>query len=118
MNKNNLIEWFSFSLKNETLVFNVFVYSTFEESLPTLPDMIMDFRTNKDKIDLSAINASHNIAGNDTNFIYFVEKFRGVPGETVISYEKGNFYHVSVNADDDLEPDFVIKVAAEVVSGQ
>lgn len=47
---------------------------------------------------------------------YFVEKFRGVSGETVISYnDKDHFYHVSINADDNLEPDFVIKVAADAV---
>lgn len=112
-NLNKLL--FPFS-ENETPTSNVFVYTTFAESLPTSPDMIMDFRTNKDKIDLSAINVRHNIAHKDKNFIHFVEKFRGVPGETVISYnDKDHFYHVSINADDNLEPDFVIKVAADAV---
>lgn len=112
----NLNKLLSPSSENETPTSNVFVYTTFAESLPTSPDMIMDFRTNKDKIDLSAINARHNIARKDKNFIHFVEKFRGVPGETVISYnDKDHFHYVSINADDNLEPDFVIKVAAEAV---
>ncbi|WGL98251.1 M10 family metallopeptidase C-terminal domain-containing protein [Arsenophonus sp. aPb] len=112
----NLNKLLSPSSENETPTSNVFVYTTFAESLPTSPDMIMDFRTNKDKIDLSAIDARHNIARKDKNFIHFVEKFRGVPGETVISYnDKDHFHYVSINADDNLEPDFVIKVAAEAV---
>ncbi|HGJ5872259.1 MAG TPA: M10 family metallopeptidase C-terminal domain-containing protein [Arsenophonus apicola] len=114
---NNLKKLLATSLENETLSSDVFVYTAFEESLPTSPDMIMDFRTNRDKIDLSAINASHNIANNGKNFIHFGVGFHGVPGETVISYSnKDHFYRISINADDDFEPDFVIKVAGKIVA--
>ena len=114
---NNFKKLLSPPLENETLSSNTFVYTAFEELLPTSPNMIMDFRTNKNKIDLSAINASHNIASNGKNFIHFVVEFRGVPGETVISYNnKDHFYRVSINADNDLEPDFVIKVAVGIVA--
>ncbi|MDR5617124.1 M10 family metallopeptidase C-terminal domain-containing protein [Arsenophonus sp.] len=114
---NNHKELFSPSLENETLSSNIFVYTDFEESLPTSPDMIMDFRTNKDKIDLSAINANHNDANNGKNFIHFVLEFNGVPGETVISYNnRDHFHYISINADDDLKPDFVIKIAANIVT--
>lgn len=69
---NNLKKLLSSSLENETLSSNTFVYTAFEESLPISLDMIMDFRTNKDKIDLSAINASHDIASNGKNFIHLM----------------------------------------------
>ncbi|WP_409013917.1 M10 family metallopeptidase C-terminal domain-containing protein [Arsenophonus sp.] len=44
-------------------------------------------------------------------------EFNGVPGETVISYNnREHFHYISINADDDLNPDFVIKVAANIVT--
>lgn len=49
--------------------------------------------------------------------MYFVGNFTAFPGETVISYgSKDHFYYISINADDDLKPDFVIKVAGEIVA--
>ncbi|QLK88607.1 hypothetical protein E3U36_01020 [Arsenophonus endosymbiont of Aphis craccivora] len=49
--------------------------------------------------------------------MHFVVEFNGVPGETVISYNnRDHFHYISINADDDLKPDFVIKVAANIVT--
>lgn len=60
--------------------------------------MIMDFRTNKDKIDLSAINVRHNIAHKDKKILFILwKKFRGVPGETVISYNDKDHFTMLVS---------------------
>lgn len=112
---NNLKKLFATDAVNETLDSDVFVFSSFSDSSPFSPDIIMDFQTTKDKIDLSSINTKYQSFSNRKYFIHFVDEFSGTPGEATIKYNnKDHLYYLNINANEDLDSEFILKIFGEI----
>ncbi|QHM70762.1 Serralysin C [Mixta intestinalis] len=85
---------------------DVFVFTRASDSLPALRDMIGDFTSGRDKIDLSALNGS-------AHPLHFVTNFTGKLGEMQMIWDvKAHLTHLSLNLSGDSHPDMTIDIAA------
>jgi Ca2+-binding RTX toxin-like protein len=88
-----------------------FVFLSTGDSTPAAPDLITDLE-NKDVIDLSAIDANVNVAG-DQAFV-LVGAFDGHAGEAVLDYDKAaKVTHLSLDVNGDGVADMVINIAGQ-----
>jgi Ca2+-binding RTX toxin-like protein len=86
-----------------------FVFLSITDSTPAAPDLITDL-ANKDVIDLSAIDANVNVAG-DQAFV-LVNAFDHHAGEAVLDYDKAaKITHLSLDVNGDGVADMVINIA-------
>ena len=64
---------------------DTFVYDHASDSTPDNPDVILDFQSGSDKIDVRAV-----LKQADLSALKFVERLTGQPGQAVISYNQGS----------------------------
>nr|WP_256673923.1 M10 family metallopeptidase C-terminal domain-containing protein [Pseudomonas fluorescens] len=64
---------------------DTFVYDHASDSTPDSPDVILDFESGADKIDVSAVLKRANISA-----LKFVDRLIGQPGQAVIGYDEGS----------------------------
>lgn len=85
---------------------DLFIFTSSKDSLPTLRDLIGDFTSGSDKIDLSALDSS-------THPLHFTSKFTGKLGEMQMTWDvKAHLTHLSLNLTGDIHPDMTIDIAA------
>lgn len=65
---------------------DIFIFANISDSTPSAPDMIMDFETGVDKIDLTQLA----ISSNNSTPLNFVDHFTGVAGQATINYTAAN----------------------------
>ncbi len=83
---------------------NIFKYNAVSDSTRERADLLMDFTTGKDKLDLSAMSASAGVSLN------FVDKYSGKPGDTIIKFNSmTGRYLLAVDVTGDGKTDFLIK---------
>nr|WP_275959733.1 M10 family metallopeptidase C-terminal domain-containing protein [Pseudomonas sp. B2021] len=63
---------------------DTFVYDHASDSTPDNPDVILDFASGADKIDVSAVLKRANVSA-----LKFVDRLTGQPGQAVMSYDEG-----------------------------
>ncbi|MGK2912025.1 MAG: nucleoside hydrolase-like domain-containing protein [Sphingobium sp.] len=84
-----------------------FIFTSVEDSMPGTPDHITDFIRNRDKIDLSAIDARENSGGNDGFRFIGTKAFSDTSGE--LRYQKhGDGVLVQADTDGDGRSDLSI----------
>lgn len=64
---------------------DTFVYEHASDSTPDNPDVILDFESGADKIDVSAVLKRANISA-----LKFVDRLTGQPGQAVVGYDEGS----------------------------
>lgn len=91
---------------------NIFVFSNLNDSLYESPDIIEDFKSGEDLIDLSFFNEVNG----DDKFIRFVEDFSGEAGESLLSYDaKAEISELAINVSGlTSSPDFLLQIAGQV----
>ena len=88
---------------------DVFVFGAVSDSAPGAADIIMDFQSGIDKIDVSAIS---KLAG-----LSFVDAFTGRAGEAIISYDKAsNLGHFAVDFSGHAVADFLVNTVGQVAT--
>lgn len=94
----------------------VFVYRTVEDSAPSAPDTITDFSVGKEKIDLSQIDASSLVDGNNT-FMFNGASPIGTSSQGEISVVKvdnpgktNDYMMIYIDTDADPDPEAAIRV--------
>lgn len=94
----------------------VFVYRAIEDSTPSAPDTIADFSVGKEKIDLSQIDASTALNGNNT-FMFNGAAPIGTSNEGEISVVKvdnpgktNDYMMIYIDTDADPDPEAAIRV--------
>ncbi|WP_105450376.1 serralysin family metalloprotease [Escherichia coli] len=89
---------------------DIFVFSDLNDSPIRSPDIIWDFESGKDKIDLSFFN--HGDEGSD--FIHFVDHFSGQAGEALLSYDaQNNLSELALNIAGSTNPDFLVHIVGQ-----
>lgn len=63
---------------------DTFIYDQASDSTPDNPDVILDFESGADKIDLSTVLKRANISA-----LTFADRLTGQPGQAVMSYDEG-----------------------------
>ena len=88
---------------------DVFVFGAVSDSAPGAADIIMDFQSGIDKIDVSAIT---KLAG-----LNFVEAFTGRAGEAIVSYDTAsNLGHFAVDFSGHAVADFLVNTVGQVAT--
>ena len=83
---------------------NTFKYNAASDSERNRPDLLLDFATGMDKIDLSAVGQGEGITLN------YVDKFTGKAGDTMITFNPTTArYLLAVDLTGDGKTDFLIK---------
>ncbi|WP_256673921.1 M10 family metallopeptidase C-terminal domain-containing protein [Pseudomonas fluorescens] len=83
---------------------NTFKFNAFSDSTRTHADLLVDFNTGKDKIDLSQMARDGKVALN------FVENYTGAAGDTIIKFNpQTGRYLLAIDLDGDGKTDFLIK---------
>ncbi len=89
---------------------DIFVFSDLNDSPIRSPDIIWDFESGKDKIDLSFFNHSDKGSG----FIHFVDHFSGQAGEALLSYDaQNNLSELALNIAGSTNPDFLVHIVGQ-----
>ena len=95
-------------LGNDTFVYNHASDSTLEQ-----PDLIMDFTSGQDKIDVSAALQAAGV-----NYLDFVWRFSGRPGEAVLGYDaQTRQYSLAIDLDGSGRADLFIKSYGQIKPG-
>lgn len=85
---------------------DLFIFTSAKDSLPALRDLIGDFASGYDKIDLSALDSS-------AHPLRFTGKFTGRLGEMQMTWDvKAHLTHLALNLTGDIHPDMTIDIAA------
>ena len=88
---------------------DVFVFGAVSDSAPGAADIIMDFQSGIDKIDVSAIT---KLAG-----LNFVEAFTGRAGEAIVGYDTAsNLGHFAVDFSGHAVADFLVNTVGQVAT--
>ena len=88
---------------------DVFVFGAVSDSAPGAADIIMDFQSGIDKIDVSAIT---KLAG-----LNFVDAFTGRAGEAIVSYDTAsNLGHFAVDFSGHAVADFLVNTVGQVAT--
>ena len=83
---------------------NTFKFNAFSDSTRANADLLLDFNTGQDKIDLSQMVLDGKVALN------FVENYTGAAGDTIIKFNpQTGRYLLAVDLDGDGKTDFLIK---------
>ncbi|WDG44224.1 M10 family metallopeptidase C-terminal domain-containing protein [Pseudomonas synxantha] len=83
---------------------NTFKFNAFADSTRTQADLLLDFNTGQDKIDLSQMSIDGKVAFN------FVEEYTGKTGDTIIKFNpQTGRYLLAIDLDGDGKTDFLIK---------
>ncbi|WP_256660402.1 M10 family metallopeptidase C-terminal domain-containing protein, partial [Pseudomonas sp. GL93] len=83
---------------------NTFKFNAFSDSTRANADLLLDFNTGQDKIDLSQMALDGKVALN------FVENYTGAAGDTIIKFNpQTGRYLLAVDLDGDGKTDFLIK---------
>ncbi|WP_057014120.1 M10 family metallopeptidase C-terminal domain-containing protein, partial [Pseudomonas libanensis] len=83
---------------------NTFKFNAFADSTRTQADLLLDFNTGQDKIDLSQMAIDGKVAFN------FVEEYTGKAGDTIIKFNpQTGRYLLAIDLDGDGKTDFLIK---------
>ncbi|WP_232923547.1 M10 family metallopeptidase C-terminal domain-containing protein [Pseudomonas synxantha] len=83
---------------------NTFKFNAFADSTRTQADLLLDFNTGQDKIDLSQMAIDGKVAFN------FVEEYTGKTGDTIIKFNpQTGRYLLAIDLDGDGKTDFLIK---------
>ena len=83
---------------------NTFKFNAFSDSTRTQADLLLDFNTGQDKIDLSQMAIDGKVAFN------FVEEYTGKAGDTIIKFNpQTGRYLLAIDLDGDGKTDFLIK---------
>ena len=93
---------------SDTLVggggWNTFKFNAFTDSSRTNADLLVDFNTGQDKIDLSQMSIDGKVAFN------FVDSYSGKAGDTIIKFNpQSGRYLLAIDLDGDGKTDFLIK---------
>ncbi|EJG5926846.1 M10 family metallopeptidase [Salmonella enterica] len=89
---------------------DIFVFSDITDSPYSSPDQILDFESNRDKIDLSFFNNENNSRGT----VKFVDSFTGKAGEAWLSYDPANnLSELAVNVNGGGTPDFLVQIVGQ-----
>ncbi|MEX5510948.1 M10 family metallopeptidase C-terminal domain-containing protein [Pseudomonas paralactis] len=93
---------------SDTLVggggWNTFKFNAFTDSSRTNADLLVDFNTGQDKIDLSQMAIDGKVAFN------FVDSYSGKAGDTIIKFNpQSGRYLLAIDLDGDGKTDFLIK---------
>ncbi|EIK68970.1 extracellular metalloproteinase, serralysin family [Pseudomonas synxantha BG33R] len=84
--------------------FNTFTYHAASDSLRNNADLLMDFTTGQDKIDLSSLSENTQVKFN------YVTQYSGQPGDTILTFNpKTNRYLLGVDLTGNGKTDFLIK---------
>ena len=84
--------------------FNTFTYHAASDSLRNNADLLMDFTTGQDKIDLSRLSENTQVKLN------YVSQYSGQPGDTILTFNpKTNRYLLGVDLTGNGKTDFLIK---------
>ncbi|WP_313360652.1 M10 family metallopeptidase C-terminal domain-containing protein, partial [Mixta calida] len=85
---------------------DLFIFTRASDSLPALRDLIGDFASGRDKIDLSALDSA-------AHPLHFTSKFTGKLGEMQMLWDVNtHLTHLSLNLTGDSRPDMTIDIAA------
>ena len=85
---------------------DLFIFTRASDSLPALRDLIGDFTSGRDKIDLSALDSA-------AHPLHFAAKFSGKLGEMQMTWDiNTHLTHLSLNLTGDSRPDMTIDIAA------
>jgi len=88
---------------------DVFVFAAVSDSAPQAADIIMDFQSGIDKIDVSAIS---NLAA-----LNFVDTFTGHAGEAIVSYDQAsNLGHFAVDFSGHAVADFLVNTVGQMAT--
>ncbi|WP_256657099.1 MULTISPECIES: M10 family metallopeptidase C-terminal domain-containing protein [unclassified Pseudomonas] len=83
---------------------NTFKFNAFTDSTRTQADLLLDFNTGQDKIDLSQMAIDGKVAFN------FVNAYTGQAGDTLIKFNpQSGRYLLAIDLDGDSKTDFLIK---------
>jgi len=92
---------------------DTFVYNRASDSTPDNPDVLMDFISGTDKIDVSAAMKHANVAS-----LAFVSEMTGKAGDAVLIHdEKGDKGSVAIDLTGDGKPDLLIRTHGQVKPG-
>ncbi|MGU3307163.1 M10 family metallopeptidase C-terminal domain-containing protein [Pseudomonas sp. M5A4_2d] len=92
---------------------DTFVYNRASDSTPDNPDVLMDFISGTDRIDVSAAMKHANVAS-----LAFVSEMTGKAGETVLTYnEQSGSASVAIDMTGDGKPDLLIRAHGQVKPG-
>ncbi len=84
--------------------FNTFKYHAVSDSTRNNADLLMDFTTGKDKIDLSKLSENAHVTLNHVN------QYSGQAGDTILMYNPtANRYFLGIDLTGDRKTDFLIK---------
>ena len=88
---------------------DVFVFAAVSDSAPQAADIIMDFQSGIDKIDVSAIS---NLAA-----LNFVDTFTGHAGEAIVSYDQASdLGHFAVDFSGHAVADFLVNTVGQMAT--
>ena len=86
---------------------DLFIFTSAQDSQPTLRDLIGDFASGYDKIDLSALNSV-------AHPLHFTTKFTGRLGEMQMTWDVNtHLTQLNLNLAGDIRPDMTIDIAAQ-----
>jgi len=113
------IDWLDGGAGGDTFVFATLadshVYQRRSDGKKYAPDLISDFRSGEDRIDVSGIDAVWGTAGNDAFTLIGAGAFSGSAGE--LRWEKGaGIVHVFGDVDGDRNADLLIVLQADAIA--
>ena len=92
---------------------DTFVYDHASDSTPDNPDVILDFQSGSDKIDVRAVLKQANLSA-----LKYVERLTGQPGQAVISYNQGsNEGSLALDLTGNGKADLLIKSLGQIKAG-
>ena len=91
--------------------FNTFTYQAASDSTRNNPDLLMDFTTGQDKIDLSSLSRNTQVTLNH------VTQYSGRPGDTLLTFNPNTQrYFLAIDLTGDCKTDFLIKSTRPIYS--
>ena len=91
--------------------FNTFTYHAASDSTRNNPDLLMDFTTGQDKIDLSSLSKNTQVTLNH------VSQYSGRPGDTLLTFNPNTQrYFLAIDLTGDRKTDFLIKSTRPIYS--
>ena len=90
---------------------DTFIFSSIADSTAATPDLILDFTSGQDKIDLS----STDVFANHTLTLQYVDAFTGKAGQTILAYDAGTHAgSLAIDFSGDAHADFGINLVGQV----